>query len=439
MSWLVNPESEDEFNDEEAVLFNAEDSLDFEDNPRGRRKKSKRRKKAGRPRKAKRGGKKRRRTKKVIKMIEVPRRRRRTVKRRRKTAARKPKRKTRRRRRSKGASLKGIMKRLEKMGPRGTAVPSKYASNASWKGQPRRHKKAAKKGWRRRRKAGRSYQQNPRRIRRRSIARRPWKARIYKQNPYTLGGIKAKMFGDHWYSLPTGMQISAHPVQAIGFGILGVVDTSLIAMAVDYSFLKFGKKAKIPEPAQDLTRIIVGRFVGGSLISYGIKKMSGRSDWGKYHQMGVYVSTILDGIGTAIKYIMRASKSKKVKVKKGIPYNPFLGPKNFAASIFGMGSIMGAWEEQKLLASIQADGLVVATNGEGHVALANANTGEIIVSGPAEHMGDLINAVQGVAVAYDGDVDGAEVEGDVYQQRPIGVYQPVTDSGGMGEDISSES
>jgi len=458
MSWLVNPESEDEYNDEEAVLFNAQDSLDFEDNPRG---KHKRRKKAGRPKKSKRGGKKKkhRRAKHVIKLIEAPRRRRKAVKHRRRKvkAASKPKRKHHKRRKStrRSPSIQGLVTKLKKMGVKSSALAG-VESNPSWKGQPRRHKKAAKKGWRRRRKAGRTYAENPRKVRRRSYARRPWKARVYKQNPFSMGGIKGKIFGPNWYNLPNMAQIKYQPWHALGFGILGVVDTSLIGMGIDYAFTKYKGKVKIPEPAKDITRIIVGKVIGGSLISFGIAKVSKNTMWAKFHQTGVYVSTILDVVGTSIKYIMRAVKAKgkggkKVKIgEEGIPFQPHMSAGRFAASMMGMGSIMGAWEEQKLLASIQADGIVVATNGGGQVALANANTGEIIVSGPAEAMGDIVQAVQGVAIAYDGDVEG-DVEGDTegtsqsvdgstyYMQRPVGRYSRVDDSGGMGEDISSES
>jgi len=450
MAWLVNPSDEEDFDDEEAVLFNAEDSLDFEDNPRGRRKRSKRRKKAGRPKKSKRGGKRR---KHVIRMIEVPRKRRRTVKRKHRKAGR-PKKAVhhRRKKRSSRKSAAALLRKIQAMGPKSSAVAGTYESNPKrkrrhhkktskkyaenyWAGQPRRHKKAAKKGWRRRRKASR-YQSNPKH---RKQSRRLLHARIWRANPMSLGGIKGKIFGPHWYNLPTMEQLKFQPWHAVGFGVLGLVDSSLIAMGVDYVFTKYGAKVKLPEPAKDITRIVVGRIIGGSAISYGIAKFGKNTMWAKFHQTGVYAGVILDVVGTSIKYIMRAVKGKKVKLAGEIPFQPQMNAQRFAASCFGLGSIMGAVEEQKLIASIQADGIVVATNGEGKVALANANTGEIIVSGPAESMTPIVQAVQGVAIAYDGDVEGG-VDGAVNPYaRGYGAQHPVTDSGGMGEDISSES
>ena len=134
--------------------------------------------------------------------------------------------------------------------------------------------------------------------------------------------------------------------------------------------------------------------------------------YGQMHQVGVYATTILDSIGTVIKYAVRLTSGQKYQIRGSLTSSPF-SPDRFIAGMFGMGSIMGAMAEAKLVKALSSDGLIVAQGDNGKLALANAGTGEIVISGPASMMKGVIQTVGGIKFAGP--------------------------SGGLGEDISVES
>ena len=393
MSWLVNPDEDED----EAVLFNAEedDFLDYEDNPkkRSKRRKGRKSKKAKAPRKIKR--------RKVHRKAK-------------KAAPVKVKRKRHKRRKHRASTIKFI------------EAPKKAKRHKRRK--TRKHKKAVRKHKRKARKTPKmSFQSNPRRRHKRRHARRNptypfvtnarktkrhkrrWKARVWKSNPF--GSIKGM---PDWMKFPSMADVKAKPWHAVGFGLLGIVDTGLIGKGIEYAISKSG--TAIPEPAADAIRI-GGKFAAGTAISFAIAKFGKNNSWAKFHQTGVYIGVIADTVFTVAKYVIRRFGANRYKVTT--PIKMPMTAKGIAMNAFGLGSLGDLLEERKLVSALETDGLVVAGNELGEVALADAVTGDIIVSGPADQMAPVVQAVQGVAF-YTGDVND---DGE----------------SGLGEDITVES
>jgi hypothetical protein len=163
------------------------------------------------------------------------------------------------------------------------------------------------------------------------------------------------------------------PIKTIGVTALGLIDTSLIGMATDYACDQTGKCA---EWQKDTVRLVTKLGVGTAL-SYGVDKAA--NSFGRYHQIGVYIGTGLDIIGTVIKYGRRNWKVS------GIGYQIPMTPMNTVGKIFGLGSILTAVGEAKVARSLEQGGLIVARGDNGDMALATTG-GEIVVSGPAKSM-----------------------------------------------------
>ena len=415
MGYLVNPEEEDE-----AVLFNSDGDLeDYEENPRrrkkrggkkrGGRKRSHRRRKSesnawkGHPRLHKRAAKKAwRRRRKRRAAEENPKRKGKKSGKKRKGSKRRGR---KRRRVIRLIDVKAIKHKRHKRRGRKRGRKSKKGGRKR-KSTRRRKAKMAFAGYeenspRRRRHKRRHYAANPKRTNK----KRYWRAAVYRANP--------EKFWD-----PRGLwpAVKAKPWHHVGFGILGAVDTGLIGMAVDMGM----SKVDIPEWAKDTTRIVT-RIGVGSVISYGIAKFTKVQSYGQAHQIGVYFTTTVDIIGTIVKYVQRAMSSKTVKITG--PINAPLTPTRAVASMFGFGSLMGAMDENKLIEALTQDGLVVAQGDNGALALANANTGKIIISGSEKAMMPVIQSVSGIQVnsgTKPGEYDGGM-------------------STTMGEDITVES
>jgi hypothetical protein len=389
-SWLINPEDEED----EAVLFNAEDddSLDdYEENPRRRRKAGRRRRRKSKKAKGTRRRRKSRKSK--------------GTRRRRKSAGR-PK-KSHRKRRASRKSFTGFEEN-----PKRKRRARRYRRN-TWFNHARRHAKASKKGWRRRRRSSRRYDENPKR---RRVHRR--RAHSWKLNPFKAAPTFMK--------LPTWSEVKGKPMHAVGFALLGAIDTGLIKIGIDKAMSQFDATRGLPEPVRDIVPII-GSFAAGTAISWGINKFAKNNFYARCHQFGVYSTTILNCVGLGVKYIMRAVNAKKYKVTKPLKMPANLGPKQFAAEMFGLGGILGAYEEYKLVEAMESGGLVVAQDGEGNVGLAN-QAGDIIVSGPAAVMGEVVDGVSGIALADDG-----------MNSDDSGTYGQDAGYDGFGEDITVES
>jgi hypothetical protein len=219
---------------------------------------------------------------------------------------------------------------------------------------------------------------------------------------------------DNWYSIPSMGMIKAKPWHTLGYGILGLVDTSLIGMGIDYLTEKLStgeKPVDIPEYGKDAVRII-GKLAGGSAISYMISRKDGT--YASAHQLGVYVSTAFDVVGTSYKYINRYLQGAKPAETLKQPVSPEQ-PAKLAGAILGFGSIIDAYDEQKLLKALKMDGVVVGSDGNGRLALASAGTGNIIVQGSVQNVQPLIQKLKRV------------------------MFKQNDGKGGMGEDISIES
>lgn len=211
--------------------------------------------------------------------------------------------------------------------------------------------------------------------------------------------------------LPTMSELKAKPLYSVGFGLLGLVDTGLVGMAMDYGL---GKVEQIPEWGRDAGRII-GKIAVGTLMSHGVSKITHNQSYGKIHQLGVYINTTLDVIGICLKYGQRMLGETKFKVSGGgykAPIN-FQHPVRLAGTILGFGSILGAWDERKLVQALRADGLVVAEGENGQLAIANATDGAILLSGSPSSMAPVIKSVKGFVIG--------------------------SETGEVGEDISIES
>jgi len=211
--------------------------------------------------------------------------------------------------------------------------------------------------------------------------RRRAHGRKYRANPGMLGGMKECCKLPSWGTLKA--EVKAHPVKTIGIAVLGLADTGLIGMVTNYAC----GQMKCGEPVRDTVRIVAKLGVG-TLMSYGVNKMV-KNGYGKIHQIGVYANTILDVVGTVLKYSQR-----DWKVSNG-GYQMPLTPMNVAAEIFGIAPILNAMSEKKMAKALDDGGVVVAKGDNGHVALANANTGEILVSGPEAAMKPVIQSLKG--------------------------------------------
>jgi hypothetical protein len=254
---------------------------------------------------------------------------------------------------------------------------------------------------RRRRHKRRHYASNPKRAHK----KRYWRASVYRANPEGFWNPKGIMSA-----------AKAKPWHHLGFGILGAVDTGLIGMGIEMGLTK----VDMPEWAKDTTRIVVKVGVG-SVISYGIAKFTKVKSYGQAHQIGVYFNTTIDIIGTVVKYVQRAMSSSTVKITG--PINAPLTPTRAVASMFGFGSLVGAMDENKLIKALTQDGLVVAQGDKGQLALADVQTGKIIISGPEKAMMPVIQTVSGIQVNT-GATKPGEYDGGM--------------STVMGEDITTE-
>ena len=421
-TYMVNPENDD------PVLFEAEEDgyLDYEENPKKGGRKGGKRRKGG-----KKGGKKRsyKRRKQVIKLVEAPKRRKKYHKRR-KSAGKRKKSAGKRKRTYKHATLAGVTlkskheqnpKRRRKYSRNKRRKHRKVAAAAeanTWKKHPTLHRRARKLGWKRqrRKKAGRRkkhYEANPKRRKKYSRKRkhyqsnprrrrRMWKAVVYRNNPSIMGILKP----------PTIAEIGKRPYWKTGVCmIFGAMSTGAIQMGFEWGL----QKVNIPEPAKDAITV-VGSLGVGSLVSFGVAKVAKDEYWGKVWQTGVYITTVVKSIGVIAKYVTRALAQDKYKLKTPLPAQPTTTT-GFVAGLFGMGSILGTMNESKLVKALSSDGLVVAKGEKGQLALANAGTGDIIISGPAASMKPVIQAVNGIS----------------FQQKGS------DDDGGLGEDITVES
>lgn len=241
---------------------------------------------------------------------------------------------------------------------------AKYAEN-SWKGQPKRHRRARKLGWRRHGRAS------------------------YASNPGPLGRLGGKLTGAKFYMLPTmGELKSQGPVKSILFGLGGLVTTSLIGMGME----KICEQFKITdEKMVDGTRIF-GKLAIGTAISWAMGKYVLKSNTAaKTWQTGVYISTGLDIAGTILKYVTR--ETSQVKLGGTIKAPNTLG--NIAMGALGAGSIGNWWYENQVRDAIYKTGRVeVVGNEKGHIGILHPATGKIILSGPEKQMASILGAIQ---------------------------------------------
>lgn len=300
--------------------------------------------------------------------------------------------------------VKGITKRRKVGRKRKVGRPKKVVYKRRKKGyeeNPRRsRRRRVRREYnenRRRRRARRGYKENPRR-------RRKGKE-DYENNPASI------------LSLPKWRSYKADPMKGAVVTTLGIVDTSLIGYGVDYA-LRQVKFFKNKEMALDGIRI-ASKFGIGSLVSIGVSHIARSGEVGRQHQLGVYISTIADGVGTVAKYVIR--KIKGIASESLMPQLPMSGLGNIALNTFGMGQIAQAFGEYKVWNAIgNGQGIVIGQDeGTGEIALLNGQSGEVLMKGDAVSIGEIINTI-GQA-----KIESSSVQG--------GSRAPVT-----GEDITIE-
>jgi hypothetical protein len=209
-----------------------------------------------------------------------------------------------------------------------------------------------------------------------------WRARLWRSNP---SGIVPTVM-----KLPkmSALKSERRKGTVILSGAVGLIDTGLVGMAVNYGLAG----VELPEWQRDTGRIVSKVFFG-TLMSYGVQKSTKNTTFAQAHQVGVYINTGLDVIGTVLKYAQRGD----YKLTSGIV--PPMTLKTVAGEMFGVGSIMNALGEAKIGKALTNGGIVVAQGDNGQLALAEAGTGNILLSGPADGMKSVIDAVKNISVS----------------------------------------
>jgi hypothetical protein len=295
------------------------------------------------------------------------------------------------------------------MGPK-----AKYEENA-WKGQSKRHRRAARKGWKRhprrrgRKRARKAFafnaEANPGRKHRRRRAHKAFsfnfasnpkhkrysRRRHYSSNP-TMGGFGAKITGGKFYHLPKYSELKSQgPVKSILYGAGGLITTSLIGMGINYGM----QQAKITDERIVDAGRIAGELIFGSIVSWGIGKGTKSTVASKTWQTGVYIATGLDIAGTIFKYAQRGFKG----IKMGGMIRPPMTTGNIIMGALGMGSIQQAYFEGQIADAIIKTGRVeIVGNEKGHIGLMHPGTGKIILSGPEKQMAPILGAVQKIMI-----------------------------------------
>jgi len=242
-----------------------------------------------------------------------------------------------------------------------------------------------------RRKGRKAKKVAPKKHRARKADKRKWSMKVWKSNPSAHDkahfGILSDIKGVMMPPKLTGY--TQEPMYAFGVGLLGIVDTGLIGMALDAGCSKFACQWK-----KDACRI-VGKIGFGTLVSYAVSKGTHKPYLGQYHQMGVYFNTILDVVGTIAKHYLASKQPKSTpEVTQTGYYNSPMTAGTAAMNILGFGQINNALGQSKINKALATGGIVVAKGDNGQVALANTK-GEILVSGPADAMQPVIQGVVG--------------------------------------------
>lgn len=372
-SWMVE-------NPGRPILFNAED---YEENPRGR----------------KRRGRRRKRSMKAI--VKAPKRRRRRAKRAKIVVAAPKKRRRRRARRVKAPKTMKVGRKARRRGRRRSKRPFTFLK--AWKKKRRGYKPfKTPKGTKFFMGPKAKFEANPKRKRRRGGRRRkafslnfaasnPRKRysrrRHYASNP--VSGLGGKLTGAKFYMLPTMGELKGQGVvKSVLYGLGGLVTTSLIGMGLE----KVCEQAKITDEYMvDGTRIF-GKLAIGTAISWAMGKYVLKSNTAaKTWQTGVYISTGLDVVGTILKYVTRGTS----QVKLGGPIRAPNTLGNIAMGALGAGSIGNWWYENQVRDAIYKTGRVeVVGNEKGHIGILHPATGKIILSGPEKQMASILGAIQ---------------------------------------------
>jgi hypothetical protein len=187
-------------------------------------------------------------------------------------------------------------------------------------------------------------------------------------------------------------------VKSILIGAGGLIATNLVGMALDAAVDEIGKKYDMGANAEyikDGTRIF-GKIALGSLMSYGVSKVTKNPSQARIFQTGVYISAGLDIAGTIVKYVTRKMGETKSGLRMGAVNIPMtMG--NIAIGALGLGSFQKYWVENQIRDSIYKTGRVdVGGDESGKVGLLHAVTGQVILAGNEKQMAPVIGSISGI-------------------------------------------
>jgi len=224
------------------------------------------------------------------------------------------------------------------------------------------------------------------------------KYKKYKKNP----GLNFKK--DVGILRPAGIKAwKQKPMQHIGISLLGVIDTSLIGWGIE---LGLGKIKQLDGGVKrDVVRIISKLFVG-TLVSYGIAKMTKNTKYGKLHQTGVYISVGLDIIGTLIKHYTGKKIEMLVPGMKGSNLGFMPIPRETFFEVFGFGQIRRGYLLGKVSKAIQSGNQLAVVQTQGYSGIRNMTTGEMLIKGT--HDG-ISNFAGGILFETDGNRFGETI------------------------------
>lgn len=174
----------------------------------------------------------------------------------------------------------------------------------------------------------------------------------------------------------------------------GFVDSNLLGMGAEMMINLWAEK-KDKQPSENLTDIarIGTKFIGGSLLSYGVAKLTKNENLGAAHQCGVWASLILDVAGTLLKRALRAKDSERVRMGSPI-LPPLSSPISIGAQVLGCGEIYKAHLESTIRGLLHEHGRIDIMQDGDRLGIAHPTSGAIIMSGPSVQMQKIINGLK---------------------------------------------
>lgn len=300
-----------------------------------------------------------------------------------KIARKNPKRKTKRKAtKRKYRKNYGTKAGARKLGKAHYRRIGKLGAKARWAKNPKRNvgtTKGGRKAWvtRRRRYGALGRKKYTRNYGTSAGAKKAWRTRRkYKKNPNFNFSKEVGILR------PAGLKVyKKKPITHLGITAIGLIDISLIGIGLDYGFKKV--KQLEGEYRRDIARI-VSKLLIGTIISWGIAKITKKPLYGKLHQTGVYIAVGLDIIGTILKVVAKNKITTILPAFKGAELGFMPIPKETFFEIFGFGQVRRAYLLGKISKAIEAGHEVGVVRNHTYSGIRNFTTGEMLIKGTVD-------------------------------------------------------